>query len=485
MGAGRIFLPMLPRDRGWRVLVILLIVAIAARALIFGNPVVHVDEEFYYFTGTAMWHGQLPFVDVWDRKPIGLFLLYALPAALGYPAGIWFYQLLALGAAVGGGALVLVLADRAGFRSGGLAAGIAYILWLGLLGGQGGQSPVFYNPLMAMAALLVLNGAGDRRRRAFGLGAMVLVGISLQIKYSVIVEGLFFGLWMLAEEWRERRRIAPLIGYGAALVIVAMLPTVMVAVTYAALGKWDMFFYANFLSIFHRNPDPLRELATNLAQIVLIISPLVALAVMAIVRRAPELDRTQRFLAAWLAVAIAGVLVFRPWFDHYSLPVLIPACALAAGMLGGAGWRRRYTPALLCVAALAGQIVLLVLRQERGGADQFAALARAVGDRPGCLYVYSGSTMLYVATGRCALSRYIVPSHLGRAREAGATGVDQDQEIRRILAANPAVVVMRPPYGGERPAARLLVLNDMARRYRLTARLPMGNELISVYRYVK
>jgi hypothetical protein len=151
-------------------------------------------------------------------------------------------------------------------------------------------------------------------------------------------------------------------------------------------------------------------------------------------------------------------------------------------MLGSAGWRRRRTPALLLVAALAGQIVILALQAERGDAREFAALARAVGRGPGCLYVYSGSTMLYVATRRCALSRYIVPAHLGRAREAGATGVDQDTEIRRILAQRPAVVVMRPPYSGERPAARALVAAVMARDYRLAARLPMGNEAISVYK---
>ncbi|MGC4421304.1 hypothetical protein ABXW19_12555, partial [Streptococcus suis] len=68
------------------------------------------------------------------------------------------------------------------------------------------------------------------------------------------------------------------------------------------------------------------------------------------------------------------------------------------------------------------------------------ALSAAVGRGPGCLWVYSGSTMLYVSTARSAPSRYIVPSHLARTREAGATGIDQQQEIRRILAARPAVV---------------------------------------------
>ncbi|MFN3435806.1 MAG: hypothetical protein ACK4ZY_15590, partial [Sphingomonas sp.] len=153
-----------------------------------------------------------------------------------------------------------------------------------------------------------------------------------------------------------------------------------------------------------------------------------------------------------------------------------------AGMLGSAGWRRRYTPALLLTAALAGQITLLVQRLERGDGAQLAALAAAIGRGPGCLYVYSGNPMLYAATGRCTVSRYLVASHLIRARETGATGVDQDAEIRRILAARPAVVVMRPPYRGERPQAHALASAAMSSSYRLAATLPMGNEALRVYR---
>ena len=457
---------------------LLILVAIAARALTFGNPVVHVDEEFYYVTGTALWRGLLPFVDVWDRKPVGLFLLYALPAGLGFPAGIWAYQAMALASLIATAALVARLATRAEFAAGATASALAYILWFDLLGGQGGQSPVFYNLLMIGAALLALHGT----RRA-GLAAMALVGVALQIKYSVVFEGLFLGLWLLFDDWRARKSPGGLVGYGIALVALAMLPTALAAVAYAAIGQWDAFVYANFLSIFHRNPDPLGELARNLGQIVLVISPIVAIASLALHRSA--MTRARRFVALWLAVSIAGVIVFRPWFDHYSLPVLLPACAAAAGLLGRDDWQRWRTPALLLTAALAGQITLVIQRLERGEAREFAALSAAVGRGPGCLWVYSGSTMLYVSTARCAPSRYIVPSHLARTREAGATGIDQQQEIRRILAARPAVVVMRPPYGGERPEARAAVMAAMAADYALTAALPMGNETISVYKRLR
>lgn len=463
----------------WR-LPILLLVAIAARALTLGDPIVHVDEEFYYFAGDALWHGRLPFVDVWDRKPAGLFLLYALPGGLGFPAGIWGYQLLALASVVATAWAIARMAERVGFATGATAAAVAYILWLDLLGGQGGQSPVFYNLLTIMAALLILPHDGAAPRHAAGLGAMALIGVALQIKYSVLFEGMFFGLWLLGDAWHHDRRALPVLGYAGALIVAALLPTALIAAYYVAIGAWDAFFYANFLSIFHRNPDPPGELLGNFGQIVLITAPIVALAILAL-RRSPP-GRGLRFLAWWLGVAIVSVLIFRPWFDHYSLPLLLPACAAAAGMLGSDWWQGRRLAALLAAAALAGQIVLVATIAGRGSRAQFAALTRAVGVGPGCLYVYSGSTMLYVSSRRCTLSRYAMPSHLTREREARAIGVDPDVEIRRILAARPAVVVMRPPYIGERPAAHALVLDAMARRYRLAAQLPMGNEAISVYR---
>jgi hypothetical protein len=427
-----------------------------------------------------MWQGAWPFVDVWDRKPIGLFLLYALPAAFGFPGGIWAYQAMALASVVATAWLIARMAERLGWGAGAMAAGIAYILWLDLLGGQGGQAPVFYNLLMMGAAWTILES--DRRRaRSLGIVAMALVGIVLQIKYSAVFEGMVFGLWLLASEWRRSRSPVALMLYGIGLVAVSLIPTALAAGVYAAIGQWDAFLYANFLSIFHRNPDPLSELAGNLGQMILILSPIVTLAVLGL-KRTWRGDGEHGFLAVWLGAAIVGVLLFRPWFDHYGLPILLPACTASAAMLGSGAWRRRHAPALLLTVALAGQVVLLALRHERGDGTQFTALATAVGKGPGCLYVYSGSTMLYVATERCALSRWIVPAHLSRAREAGATGVDQDAEITRILSQHPAVVVMRPPYNGERPEAHARVLAAMAGGYRLTAKLPMGNETISVYK---
>ena len=440
------------------------------RALDLGNPVIQVDEEFYFVTARAIADGALPYVDIWDRKPIGLFLLYLPAAALPWRWGVLAYQLMAFASAVATAWLVARLADRAGWARGGTAAAVAYIVWLDLLGGVGGQAPVFFNLLMAGAGTLALS---DRRRA--GIAALALVGLALQVKYSVVFEGVALGLYLL---WRHWRGWAAALAEGTLLVAVALLPTVAAFGVYAAAGQAPAFVFANFTSIFARVADPWPEQLGNAATLALILSPLVAMG-FAGAFAGGTATPLRRFLRGWLAVALAGVALFGSWFDHYGLPVLVPGCACAAGFFAD---RRRLGSAILALAAAIGLARVVIDRHNRGDGTQLAALAGAIGTGSGCLYVYSGETMLYPATGRCAPTRWIFPSHLSRTREAHAVGVDQADEVRRILATQPAAIVMRPPYRGERPEIRAAVAATVRARYRLAARLPMGRERVEVWR---
>lgn len=464
-------------------LIILILVAIAARGLTFGNPVVHADEEFYYVTAHEMWRGALPFIDIWDRKPIGLFALFMPAAWLPLPWGTLAYQAMAAAALVLTALIVVRLAERAGWGAGATAAAIAYLLWPDLLNGVGGQSPIFYNLPMAAAGWLIVAGeSGGASAQRKGAAAMALVGFALQIKYSVVFEGVYFGLWLMWRDWQRQRALPATLAYGAMLAAIALIPTAMAWGFYAAIGQSDAFMFANFLSIEHRNANPLPEMLGNIGTLVLLLGPLVAMAFAA--RRQAATGgstETRRFLFGWLWAALAGLAIFGTWFDHYGLPVLVPGCACAAGFFGAPRFRARVTPAILGLVAIGGLATVLAHIHGRGNAAQFTALAQTAGRGPGCLYVYSGTTMLYAATERCRLSRYVVPAHLNRARENGATGVDQAAEVHRILAARPAVVVMRPPFGGERPEIRAIVAAAVAHDYRLAGRLPMGDETLSVY----
>lgn len=464
-----------------------LLVALIARAITFGNPIVHVDEQFYFVVARSWLDGALPYVDVWDRKPIGLFMLYLPAAALGYPAGIWAYQATALAAVVATALLIGRLTERAGWGQAALAAGAAYILGLNFLEGEGGQSPVFYNLLIAGAALLIAPRGDDFAQPALrfrrGLAAMALIGLALQIKYAAVFEGVYFGLWWV---WREHRcgRALPAIAWrGAALAAIAAVPTLVAWRAYAVIGRANDFEFANFFSIGLRRMDGWPELALNLGLIATFTSPLAVGALLAL--RIPEDQRQRRrvrsWLVGWALAALLGMLALGEWFDHYALPLLVPLSVCAAGFTAKHRLRRFTIHALLAALVL-GQGVLIAKEIVRGRPSEFAGLLQAVGKGPGCLYVYAGPTMLYSATGRCRVTRFIFPSHLGHRREKGAVGVDQVAEIGRIFASQPDVVVVGSPFHDERPEQRALVLAYLRQDYQPTTRVPLGSGTMTVFR---
>ena len=62
--------------------VLFLLASLALRFSTFGDTNLFVDDVFYFLVGQRMHEGVLPYVDVWDRKPLGLFAIYWAIAAI-------------------------------------------------------------------------------------------------------------------------------------------------------------------------------------------------------------------------------------------------------------------------------------------------------------------------------------------------------------------------------------------------------------------
>jgi hypothetical protein len=259
----------------------------------------------------------------------------------------------------------------------------------------------------------------------------------------------------------------------------ALAPTAVAWSIYAGLGHGEAWLYANFYSIFDRTPDPVLEQLANLGIVFLIILPLLACAALPWFRR--DKSVLHRFLHLWTLAALCGVLAIGPYFDHYALPLIPPVATCAAGFWSD---HRRFALTFIALAFVAGQAVLIGKPAMRGTPTQIEAIARVIGAGSGCLHVYSGTTMLYPMTGRCAVTRWVFPSHLSRIRERGATGVDQEAEIDRILRVAPEWVVMRAPYDGERTEMRNRMLKGVEAGYTRVAVMPLGNDHYALWRRV-
>lgn len=453
-------------------LVALLLLAIAARWQTFGNPVIGFDEQFYLLVGDRMWHGIVPYVDIFDRKPIGLFLIYAAARALGGD-GFLQYKLVALGFVVATAYLIFRAAKPVSSASAGIIAAALYVVWLNFMEGEGGQGEVFLNLPMLLAAMMVWRASETREHIVKrGAAAMMLVGLALQIKYTAVFEGIFFGIMLLWTHYRARGRAASLVLAGLFWVCCALLPTLLVAAYYWHLGALDAFMFANFLSIVGKRTS---VIWSGLAVIIGVLAPLGLLALLAARERRPSLG----FVRLWAVAAGLGVLAFRTFGSaHYGLPITVPLCILAAPFFAPGKRRTEAIGAMLiAVFFTAGQIVLARIEYLKGGATAANAIARAATPLHGCTYVYDGYPALYLLTHSCLPTRWAFPGHLNTQDEASprALGVDPVRETARILATKPEVIVDDDPVfeGGNR-ATHALVLAALAKEYTLSLRYQTG-----------
>jgi hypothetical protein len=437
--------PSLSGRRG--IALVLLVVALSIRAWDFGNPVIDADEQYYLLVGDRMLHGALPYIDLWDRKPVGLFALFAAIRLLPGD-GILAYQLLATLAAWATAFVVVVAAETIGAnRRGAVAAGILYLAGLSLLSGGGGQAPVFYNLPMAVAALLTLRlpaKAAQGRVGAIvasGTIACLLAGLAIQLKYTPMFEGAAFGiahLWFLHRAGARFGTIG-----GAALLWIAMglAPTLAAIGWYLAKGTaaFDAFWFANVTSIALRPGYPAGRLAIRLASIAGQLLPLLVAAAVT-VRRRPRTGLAAETMAvalAWTGAALVGFLVIGTFFDHYGLPLVAPLAILAAPALGRS--RRLLGFALIVPAAIL--IADRVIEPDQREDARAVAAVVAANSGGACPYVFVGPSILYHLAQACVPTRYAFPNLLAYATEQGAIGVDQPSEVRRIMAGRPPVVV--------------------------------------------
>ena len=466
------------RAPSWLILSGLLAVALVARAQTFDDPVLGFDEQFYLLVGDRMLSGAVPYVDIFDRKPIGLFLLYAAIRELGGD-GFIQYKL----AACGFVALTAFLIYRAAKPiSDAFAAAVAaclYILWLNFTGGEGGQAQVFYNLPMLAAAMLTWRAARtDPRSVQSGCAALLLVGLAVQIKYTAAVEGLFFGGVLLWAYGRSHRGFRALIAVAALWIGCALLPTAAAALVYWRIGALQPFLFANFLSAFGRVTDPLPARMIGLAKLLGVLLPLLSLCALSLCSRTSEARSASIFPFLWLGAAILGVLVFGSFLSsQYGVPVLVPACIASAPFFASYRYGARIGAVIVAAAAIAGHIALARNEFRAGGRTQALAVAQAAQPRHGCIYVYDGYPALYMLTHSCLPTRWVFPGHLNTREEASARalGVDPAAEVRRILATRPeAIVDDAPAYEFGNPDTRALVEAALARDYHLEAKVKTG-----------
>ena len=425
-----------------------------------GNPIAGVDEQFYLLVGDRMWAGVMPFVGIWDRKPFGLFLIYAAIRALPGD-GVLAYQLVATACLAATGAVVAAIARRIAAVAAALAAGLLVVVYGAILGLGFGEAPIFYDLPVALAVLLIVSGNRSARQLA---GAMGLLGTALTIKTSAAFEAAALGLMTL--DWERRAGVAPArLALHALLYMAAgVAPMLAIGAGYAIAGQFDAFWFANVVSIFRKTGGGSASSIAALVASLLVLAPLIVPAL----PQARHLPASERpVLVAWLAGSVVEFASIGFFHLHYALPMVAPLAIIAARAL-----ERRGGQAV--VAALVAVLLVVSVRADHGTARDRAdlgALAAMIPTdvRRTCLFVYEGPTILYQQTGACLPGRYVFPGHFTDPAEANALERPSALLLRDVLARRPGAIVNIADLraGGAATGNDQMLAAALARDYRL------------------
>ncbi|WP_141443222.1 hypothetical protein [Formicincola oecophyllae] len=470
---------------------VLLLWVVALRWALLGNPLVDNDDNFYLYAGGRLWAGDVIYADVWDRKPWGMFAFYGLFDQFG-PWRFWAAHCAAVLAVWGTGLGIVRLARTIAPATGAWVAAFLYVACLNLRRGYGIETPVFYNLLMVwavwmVAALVLGRGKGDLKPSTLlghGACAMALVGLAMQFKPTTVFEGCYLGLILLALAWRARvlpataplwrrllLKLLPWCGCGLLWAGLAFLPTLAVALAYAASGHGHDWWFANVDSLFLRHKVLDSHHDVKLA----VIAALLALAwplgwLLGLRFRGAERG-PWLFISGWALIALLAVIIVPGALNYYALPLMAPFAVLWAPL-----WRkslgRLCFMAFLVLAVLGGEKDVLHIARNRTMGD-WQAMQTALSNPAGCVFQYLSQGLVLEATpqaARCHVTNLPFPNHLADEEEQGALPRDTLQELARILALRPQYLVASSELGDshERPtmgAADKLFLDTVKRDY--------------------
>jgi 4-amino-4-deoxy-L-arabinose transferase-like glycosyltransferase len=451
-----------------------LFVLFLAAALLFRSPTLlyleaNWDEWLYWMMGGSLIAGHAPYMEFWDRKPVGLFVLTAAAQALFGDSAV----VLRLGTSVLVGTSAWCLAGigrRMFLRTPeiGFLAGFFYVFASLRSAGEGANAELLLAPFALGGFWLALRVMHTGRRLAAS-AAGLLFGIAVHVK-EVALFDLSACAVIVALPLLRARGLRALLRPGLAMALGVLVPLAVVLGWYGAIGQLGLFLAANVTAnLQEAAPASLAAmrapLLDGLRSLDLLVAGTVAAAVVLPWRGGM---RSLAAIAVWLGCVALALLCLRRFADHMflqALPVLALATAAALGLAVRALPLSRTRQglvlglALLFVAAWGGGRVATAAvetvwqRQAVGVAhwgDRTATIAAAIRPRlaaPGHLYVAGRLLGLYHATGTVPPTRFPFTEHLW----APYAPVDGTAEMARILAGRPRFVVVDDLWAPGRP----------------------------------
>jgi hypothetical protein len=349
------------------------------------------DAAVFALFGQRLLTGGAPYLDVWDQKPPGIYVIDAGLGSLPIPLwpAIWLASVAVVAAT--GWMVYRLLADRHGGSAATIIAALA-VLTLGVfpVSVGGGMTETFAAGLAAGALL------SAARSRWIAAGLLSAAAVATSLLLLPVVPAI---LCLAGRRWR----IQLLVGFGGAVVLVPL--AAWLAAAGAAAAAWDQIVTYNraYAAALSSNQLP-RVVGIFVAPL-----PLVMLVVVRGWREWPVLDRAALL---WLALGAALLAYQGRTYEHYLAAIVVPLAILAGP--AAARLRRDWRARWLLTASLAFTLTwgfvasADAIRHHDGplqhALGEIAAANSSPGDR---ILVWGSGAAVYLAAERTPATRYV------------------------------------------------------------------------------
>lgn len=286
----------------------------------FGYTAIDWDEITYSLIGEGWLQGKLPFRDLWDIKPIGIYIIYfIIHGLLGF--SIFAIRLSTLFVVVCS-AFIIWLLLRKSNRTFAIAAGFGFlILFSFFLNGLSGNTELFYLCFETIGVWFLFYG-----KKQYRLLSPLAFGFAFIIKYNTAFDILGFYLLHLYLHRRIFfRNPKSFLGYSL-FYSVAILPFLVSTIWVFSVGLGDSFLETHkiLFSNYAKKVTFLEKIGSLQTYPILAILVSVQMGTFVLYLWKKKVPKILLISFLWTLTAFLAATWTGYFFEHYYLPMIVP-----------------------------------------------------------------------------------------------------------------------------------------------------------------
>lgn len=442
------------------------------RAWSFFYSVIDRDESLYLLVARSLLNGTPPYIEVWDNKPPGIFIIFYLAISfLGdsvvsirilacFSVAITSYFLYKLGCLL-----------NENNKKIGLLSGILYLLFSLNNDGVAANTEIFFAPFVVITFYLFFKTKNYTYFTFLGLG--LLLGIAMQLKYVVFMD--FIAYLLIATHYlhfkiKNTNKFKILLSLNIFSSIGFILPFLAVALYFIGVGHFEEYIYATVIanskyidatefSLSNFLPAIIYQIYINfLLYLCLLLSPIY-------IKYSKNTILKDKIILCyfiiWVSLTFIATLLSKRFIDHYYLQLLPPLCLLSSYIiiktLDNKLLKNRYNLILISLITIllllpvyphlqksTNVIINRYIKKQENWGDKESIVANYIKARitpSDYIYVVNYQPIIYYLVEGKLPTKYVFPSHLV-SYYSTITGIDPLQELNSIMNKKPTYVVL-------------------------------------------